>query len=156
MTYFQDRLAGYDRIHRDPRNRAFHALGIPTIQFGVLGLLGLIEDPLPLLTGATLLIVIGFGIMVRYSLRAAIAQTVLASLIACAAAMVADGRSTLVAAGIFVTAFVIGWVIQFIGHAFERQPPEFVRSPLNLLLGPLFVLDEVFRVLPDDAKGERR
>jgi uncharacterized membrane protein YGL010W len=156
MTYFEDRLAGYDRIHRDPLNRALHAVGIPTIQFGVLGLFGLVKGPLPFLTGATLLIAIGFVVMARYSLRAAIAQTLLALFIAYVAAAVAEGRSALGSAGIFLSAFVIGWIIQFVGHAFERQPPEFVRSPLNLLLGPLFVLNEVFRVLPDSVRGEQR
>jgi uncharacterized membrane protein YGL010W len=31
--------------------------------------------------------------------------------------------------------FVAGWIFQFIGHAFEHKPPEFLRDPRFLLVG---------------------
>lgn len=31
--------------------------------------------------------------------------------------------------------FVIGWVFQFVGHAFERKPPEFVKDWRFLFVG---------------------
>ena len=31
--------------------------------------------------------------------------------------------------------FVIGWVFQFIGHAFERKPPEFLKDWRFLFVG---------------------
>jgi len=31
--------------------------------------------------------------------------------------------------------FTIGWMLQFIGHAFERKPPEFFKDPRFLLVG---------------------
>jgi len=31
--------------------------------------------------------------------------------------------------------FVFGWVLQFIGHAFEGKPPEFFKDPRFLLVG---------------------
>lgn len=34
-----------------------------------------------------------------------------------------------------VTLFIIGWVFQFIGHAFERKPPEFFRDWRFLFVG---------------------
>ncbi len=33
------------------------------------------------------------------------------------------------------TLFVIGWIFQFIGHAFERKPPEFFRDWRFLFVG---------------------
>jgi len=32
-------------------------------------------------------------------------------------------------------AFVVGWALQFIGHAFERKRPEFINDPRFLLVG---------------------
>ena len=32
-------------------------------------------------------------------------------------------------------AFVAGWALQFIGHAFERRPPEFLKDWRFLLVG---------------------
>lgn len=34
-----------------------------------------------------------------------------------------------------VTMFVVGWALQFIGHAFEGKPPEFLHDWRFLLVG---------------------
>jgi uncharacterized membrane protein YGL010W len=31
--------------------------------------------------------------------------------------------------------FVVGWVFQFVGHGFERKPPEFFKDPRFLFVG---------------------
>jgi uncharacterized membrane protein YGL010W len=31
--------------------------------------------------------------------------------------------------------FVVGWIFQFVGHGFERKPPEFFKDPRFLLVG---------------------
>jgi uncharacterized membrane protein YGL010W len=31
--------------------------------------------------------------------------------------------------------FVVGWIFQFVGHAYERKPPEFLRDPRFLFVG---------------------
>jgi uncharacterized membrane protein YGL010W len=31
--------------------------------------------------------------------------------------------------------FVVGWVLQFVGHAVEGKPPEFLKDPRFLLVG---------------------
>jgi uncharacterized membrane protein YGL010W len=34
-----------------------------------------------------------------------------------------------------VVAFIAGWVFQFVGHAFERKPPEFLKDWRFLFVG---------------------
>ena len=34
-----------------------------------------------------------------------------------------------------VASFVVGWIFQFVGHAFERKPPEFFKDWRFLLVG---------------------
>ena len=34
-----------------------------------------------------------------------------------------------------LAAFVVGWIFQFVGHAFEGKPPEFFRNWRFLLVG---------------------
>ena len=36
--------------------------------------------------------------------------------------------------------FVIGWILQFIGHAIEGKPPAFFKNPIYLLVGPIWWL----------------
>ena len=31
--------------------------------------------------------------------------------------------------------FVVGWIFQFVGHAFERKPPEFLKDWRFLFVG---------------------
>jgi uncharacterized membrane protein YGL010W len=38
-----------------------------------------------------------------------------------------------------VGAFVVGWVFQFVGHAYEGKSPAFLTNLLHLLVGPLWV-----------------
>ena len=35
--------------------------------------------------------------------------------------------------------FVVGWILQFIGHAFEGKMPSFFRDPTYLVIGPMWL-----------------
>ena len=52
-----------------------------------------------------------------------------------------QGAAIWLAAGIGL--FVVGWIIQFVGHYYEGRKPAFVDDLLGLLIGPLFVLAEI-------------
>jgi uncharacterized membrane protein YGL010W len=138
------KLSGYAAYHRDARNVAAHMLGIPLIVFAVEVLLsrpvfGLGTVPFTPAMFASILAVIyyftldtGFGV-------------VLAVLMGLAAwAGLALGRlPTAQWLAIGVGSFVIGWIIQFIGHAFEGRKPAFFDDLVSLLIGPLFIVAEV-------------
>lgn len=46
-----------------------------------------------------------------------------------------------------IALFVLGWILQFIGHAFEGKPPSFFRDPKFLLMGPTWYLTNLFKRL---------
>ena len=39
-----------------------------------------------------------------------------------------------------LAAFIVGWILQFVGHAIEGNQPAFFRNPVYLLVGPLWLL----------------
>jgi uncharacterized membrane protein YGL010W len=39
--------------------------------------------------------------------------------------------------------FVVGWIIQFVGHYFEGRKPAFMDDIMGLAIGPLFVAAEL-------------
>ena len=39
--------------------------------------------------------------------------------------------------------FVVGWILQFVGHAIEGNQPAFFKNPVYLLVGPLWLLRRV-------------
>ena len=48
---------------------------------------------------------------------------------------------------ISVILFIIGWFGQFIGHTIEKKRPSFFLDIQFLLIGPLFLLTELYRKL---------
>ena len=44
--------------------------------------------------------------------------------------------------------FVLGWIFQFVGHSvYEHRNPAFFRNFLHLLVGPLWILNDVIPVV---------
>jgi uncharacterized membrane protein YGL010W len=39
--------------------------------------------------------------------------------------------------------FIVGWILQFVGHAIEGNQPAFFRNPIYLLVGPLWLVKRV-------------
>lgn len=48
--------------------------------------------------------------------------------------------------------FVAGWILQFVGHAIEGNQPAFLRNPVYLLIGPLWVLRRAVAVFGFDKQ----
>jgi uncharacterized membrane protein YGL010W len=145
MKTLTDQLAGYAAYHRDRRNIATHLVGIPVIVFAVVVLLSR-----PALGEAA-------GVPVTPALLAALAAgayylaldrplglamaAVLAAMLALAAPLAEASTGAWLGWGAGL--FVAGWIVQFVGHAFEGRKPAFVDDVTGLLIGPLFVAAEV-------------
>jgi uncharacterized membrane protein YGL010W len=41
--------------------------------------------------------------------------------------------------------WIAAWVLQFYGHQVEGAKPSFIEDLVFLLIGPLFVMDKVYR-----------
>jgi uncharacterized membrane protein YGL010W len=47
-----------------------------------------------------------------------------------------------------VALFILGWIFQFIGHSvYEHKQPAFFRNAVHLLIGPLWILNDVIPVV---------
>ena len=137
-------LARYAAYHRDRRNVATHLVGIPMI---VLAVEVLLSRPvwqigaLPM-TPAFLASLAAAVFYLRLDLRLGLVMTGLLALGAWAGLLLAQ-LSTGVWLAWGIALFVVGWIIQFVGHGFEGRKPAFVDDLKSLLIGPLFVVAEV-------------
>ena len=52
-----------------------------------------------------------------------------------------------------VAVFAVTWVAQFIGHAIEGKKPSFFEDVQFLLIGPIWLLADVYRA-PADPVGD--
>lgn len=50
--------------------------------------------------------------------------------------------------------FVFGWILQFIGHAFEGKPPAFFSNPIHLIVGPIWSIKKYFKTKDTTVKEE--
>ena len=143
MKTLTDHLAQYAAYHRDRRNIATHFVGVPMIQLAVTVLLsrpaldvaGLALSPA--LAAALAAAVFYLRLDLRFG---AVMAALLALCLAVGASLAAGPTATWLGAGVGL--FVVGWIIQFVGHFWEGRKPAFVDDLVGLLVGPLFVVAE--------------
>ena len=146
MRNLHDHLATYAAYHRDRRNIATHFVGIPMIVAGVFTFMArpAVElESYPALGLSPALGLFGFAVAF-YLLLDLRFGTAMAAFTAPALWLGTwlSGESTGFWLGAASILFVGGWVIQFIGHAFEGKKPAFVDDLVGLLIGPLFLVAE--------------
>ncbi len=146
MKNLVDHLSQYAAYHRDIRNIISHFIGIPLIVVAVAVLLSR-----PGWTSWTL-----GGIWLSPALLVSLACTIFylrldrpfgalmgvlfALCLWVGASLVQRGTMIWLFAGVGL--FVVGWVIQFVGHYYEGRKPAFVDDVTGLIIGPLFVVAE--------------
>jgi len=143
MKTLTDQLTQYATYHRDRRNIVTHFIGIPMIVASICILLSrpTLSAELPWLTPGAVISVL----ITLYYLKLDVRYGVVlgAYLWACLAGAQAMAAWTTGAwLGMGVGLFLLGWVIQFVGHYFEGRKPAFVDDLIGLLIGPLFIAAE--------------
>lgn len=144
MKTLTDHLSQYAAYHRDQRNIITHFIGIPLIVIAVaivLSRLGLAVYGL-WLSPALIVAMIAAVFYLRLDVRFGITMCVL--LIGCLwigmhCAQLSTGAWLAWGLG----SFIVGWIIQFIGHYYEGRKPAFVDDIMGLAIGPLFVVAEL-------------
>ncbi|MCY1278566.1 hypothetical protein D9M68_313740 [compost metagenome] len=144
MKTLIDHLGQYAEYHRDRRNIVSHFIGIPLIVVAVAVLLSRPGFELSglWLAPATLVALAAGGFYLRLDLRfgGVMALLLVLSLWA-GAALAVQGTALWLGAGLGL--FVVGWIIQFVGHYYEGRKPAFVDDVMGLVVGPLFVVAEL-------------
>ena len=135
-----DLMVQYAQYHRDQRNIATHFVGIPLIVFAIGVLLARFDvADLSLAWLAWALATAWY--LTRGNLVLGLATSALnAALIALAHVLAAGSAAAWLAWGL--GSFVVGWIIQFVGHYYEGRRPAFVDDLAGLLVGPMFVVAE--------------
>jgi uncharacterized membrane protein YGL010W len=157
-----DLLSQYAEYHRDRRNIVSHFVGVPMIVFA-LGVL--LARPTFVLGGVALtpawvvFAVVAAWYLSRGAFGLGVAVSAVVGLLLLMAQSVAGG-SVVAWLGWGIGFFVVGWVVQFIGHWYEGKKPAFVDDIIGLLVGPMFVTAEALFAFgwnrPMMAEIERR
>ena len=133
----------YASYHRTAGNKAFHRLGIPMIMLTLIGMLTRVHV---VSTGSVVIdaamLLIAAATVYYFLLEWRIAMAMLAVSIGFHFAGAAIPLS------VNVALFVLGWILQFIGHSvYEKRQPAFFKNFVHLLIGPLWILNDVVPVV---------
>ena len=139
MQNIQALFADYASYHQTKGNKWFHRFGIPMIMLTLIGMLARVE--MGPIDAAIVLIALAsiYYLVLEWKLGLA--------MIAVSAAMYIAGAA--IPMMVNVAFFVLGWILQFIGHSvYEKKQPAFFRNFVHLLVGPLWILNDLVRVVP--------
>ena len=139
-------FADYESYHRTAGNKTFHRLGIPMI---VLTLIGMLTH-VPLFTAGTirydaamLLIALASAWYFVIEWRLALAMT--------AVSIAFYFIGGVIPFAFNAALFLLGWIFQFIGHkVYEHKNPAFFRNFVHLLVGPLWILNDIVPVVKSE------
>jgi uncharacterized membrane protein YGL010W len=152
MQTVETLFADYAAYHQTKGNKVFHRLGIPMIVFSLFGMLThvtLADVGTIRVDAAMLLIALSLAYYFVIEWRLAIATAAVSIVFYFLAA----------ALPFFLNAalFVLGWIFQFIGHrVYEHKNPAFFRNFVHLLIGPLWILNDVIPVVKPSAASSVR
>ena len=144
MKTLTDHLTQYAAYHRDQRNIITHFIGIPLIVVAVAILLsrpGLMVNGLWISPALAVAIVAAIFYL---KLDSALGASMTLLLALCVGLGMYCAQ---LSSGAWLTwgigSFIVGWIIQFIGHYYEGRKPAFVDDIMGLAIGPLFVVAEL-------------
>ncbi|WP_377156611.1 DUF962 domain-containing protein [Roseateles sp. UC29_93] len=139
-----DLMAQYAAYHRDRRNIATHFVGIPLIVFAIGVLLARAQFHVADWTVSAAWVVWGAATiwyLTRGNFVLGLSTAIVnAVLMALAHPLAAGSVGGWLAWGL--GSFLVGWIIQFVGHYYEGRKPAFVDDLIGLLVGPMFVVGE--------------
>jgi uncharacterized membrane protein YGL010W len=146
MKTLKQWLNEYSESHLNPVNKTLHWICIPPIVFSVFVALKCIPVGNALFNPATVAALLALAYYLRLSWQLAAGLTAIFGVLywGVLALQEAAGANTIwIAAAIFVLA----WIGQFIGHHHEGARPSFFKDLQFLLIGPLWLLADVYRRL---------
>jgi uncharacterized membrane protein YGL010W len=143
MQQIHEQFAEYASHHQTPGNKVCHRFGIPLIMLGLLGMLARVELP----AGLDAAIVLIAAVEVYYLILEW--RLALVMLLATTVFYFAGSAMPMWS---LIAVFVLGWVLQFIGHGvYEKRSPAFFRNLVHLLIGPLWIANDLVPVV----RGEK-
>ncbi|MBV7314223.1 DUF962 domain-containing protein [Shewanella sp. NIFS-20-20] len=149
MKTIEAQLAQYKSVHLDKRNIKTHFVGIPLIIWSAFTLLASIPFTLAIGTWLSLGLAgcVALVVLVYYAflhLRLALGMLIVMIPLVYSAQWASQLEYGL---PIAVAMFIVGWIFQGVGHKFEGAKPAFVDDINQLLIGPIFLMAELYFML---------
>jgi uncharacterized membrane protein YGL010W len=139
-NYFRE----YSQYHQTPQNRMTHFFGIPMIMISIIGLLDYVSlfkiIPNVQITLSMIIITLVDIFYLKLNQKLGLIMTFITIFM--------YFISLYMTPMLLVLFFIFGWALQLYGHkSFEKKAPAFLDNLIHLLIGPLFILNELVCVV---------
>ena len=133
MSVLTRLLESYKKNHQNPVNEMIHIFAIPLIMFSILGVTAAFDIFLEYIL---------VGIVLFYYLKLSkIAALLMLVWLLIYLGLVALLKPYIIEISLLL--FVLGWILQFLGHFIEGKRPSFFEDLRYFLIGPLFVAQKL-------------
>ena len=138
-----EQLSTYKSVHLNPQNIKTHFIGVPMIIWSAFLMLGTIRFDWQdyQISVAIILTVLVLGYYMALHMRLALGLVLFILPVLYTSEQVVHTSHPFIIA---ISIFVIGWVMQFIGHHYEKAKPAFMDDLNQLLIGPFFLMAELY------------
>ena len=131
-------LAEYSESHQNATNRKIHKVAVPMIVLSLLGLLSQLSWSWGNAAWIAIILATFYYVQFRSPrVHAAFCLQIIPM-------MVVIHFNRYGSTVFYVTLFIIGWIAQFVGHHVEGKKPSFLEDLQFLLIGPIWILKDVF------------
>ncbi|MCH1440505.1 MAG: DUF962 domain-containing protein [Rubripirellula sp.] len=143
-------LNQYSRYHQNTLNKQIHFICVPLIVISILGLLWSIPVPLQVARWGSWFNVATLTVLLTTIYYTRLAPTLAIGMLILAAVSIFILSHTeqwigLKSWQVAIPLFTLAWVGQFIGHHIEGKRPAFANDLQFLLIGPLWILADLYR-----------
>tara|TARA_R110002050_G_scaffold96140_2_gene200047 strand:- start:1223 stop:1744 length:522 start_codon:yes stop_codon:yes gene_type:complete len=141
-----EQLSTYKSVHLNPQNIKTHFIGVPMIIWSAFLMLGTIRFDWQdyQISVAMILTVLVLGYYMALHMRLALGLVLFILPVLYTSEQVVHTSHPFIIA---ISIFVIGWVMQFIGHHYEKAKPAFMDDLNQLLIGPFFLMAELYFIM---------
>jgi uncharacterized membrane protein YGL010W len=143
-------LKSYAAYHTKRSTLYTHLVGVPLLVFSMMIFFSWIHFAVPPLFSIPVVwpLVIAIGVYyIRLDWQLGLGIFLGFCLLAMLANWLTFHGANLLSLWLFLVCFVLGWIIQLIGHAFEGRKPALMDNLSQVLTAPLFVVIEVLWML---------
>ncbi len=144
MKTLDQQMAIYAAYHRNRWNKLTHFAGVPAIIFAILIPMSWIQADGITLAQVFLAAVLLYYLLLDAALALGTAAIAIALLYAAQLAAAAGTAASWIWFGTF---FAGGWILQLVGHVFERRRPALADNLFQILIAPIFLVAELFFAL---------
>jgi uncharacterized membrane protein YGL010W len=149
MLTLKQQMQSYGTYHRDPRNKLTHFFGVPLVTFSLFLFLGWFRFVHPEVLPITAATLFYLGVTVYYfrlDWTIALIQLPFTMTLLLMADWIAK-QSMGLSFAVFLVTFILGWIIQLVGHAIEGRRPALADNILQIFNAPLFLTIEALTLM---------